>query len=299
MRVNETVVRLGASRSLVGIIAHPDEESSRNDRIAVVILNAGLVHRVGPHRISVKLARRLAIQGVYVLRLDFSGIGDSPAQADTTPFARRSVEEIRQAMDALTLKLGVDQFVLMGLCSGADIAFHAAGCDRRVVGVVAINGVLVKQTQIPGLAKRLEDSVRRRYYRRRILDPSSWHRFVTGKSNVRGMAETLANRLRPGKLSGKALENHIDVWASMTSLLERRVNIQLIYSEGSKALDGYRLILEPHLATRAQVHNPSVHIMNGVDHVFTLLSSQETLIRVILQWTRTTLAKRAHADSRG
>ena len=43
----------------------------------VVLLNAGIIHRIGPNRLYVQLARRLASRGHAVLRFDLAGIGDS------------------------------------------------------------------------------------------------------------------------------------------------------------------------------------------------------------------------------
>ena len=70
----EEVTRFGSNGSLVGILSRP-MRSNRN-LPAILLLNAGLVHRVGPNRIYVRLARHFAALGFSVLRFDFSGIGD-------------------------------------------------------------------------------------------------------------------------------------------------------------------------------------------------------------------------------
>ena len=46
--------------------------------VAVVLLNAGLIHRSGPFRLYTRLARKLAKSGYIVLRFDLPGIGDAP-----------------------------------------------------------------------------------------------------------------------------------------------------------------------------------------------------------------------------
>jgi alpha/beta superfamily hydrolase len=69
-------VLFGRTRSLVGIITDPPEAERDPQRPAIVCLNAGIIHRVGPHRLYVKMARTLAAMGFVVLRFDFSGIGD-------------------------------------------------------------------------------------------------------------------------------------------------------------------------------------------------------------------------------
>lgn len=70
----ETCV-FGSANPLVGIITHPEIDVGLP---TVILLNAGLIHRIGPNRVYVRLARHLAGLGFQVLRFDLSGIGDSP-----------------------------------------------------------------------------------------------------------------------------------------------------------------------------------------------------------------------------
>ena len=71
----EHVVAFGKRQSLVGVLSRPTRPVP--DAPAIVILNTGIVHRVGHHRMYVLIARQLAAAGHPVLRFDFSGIGDS------------------------------------------------------------------------------------------------------------------------------------------------------------------------------------------------------------------------------
>ena len=55
-----------------------------------VFLSAGLLHRVGPHGLHVRLARELAQMGFSSLRVDLAGTGDSPPQPRLDVSAIRS-----------------------------------------------------------------------------------------------------------------------------------------------------------------------------------------------------------------
>lgn len=129
----------GKSARLVGIVTSPARAGAKHDAPALVVLNSGLLHRVGAGRLSVRVIRALAEEGYYGMRFDFSGLGDSENRADGMPFEKRCTEEAREAMDFVTEKHGNKQFVLMGLCSGADIAFETAVNDPRVVGLIQID----------------------------------------------------------------------------------------------------------------------------------------------------------------
>ena len=67
-------------------------------------MNAGSIHRVGPNRSFVRMARRFADLGYPVLRMDLSGIGDSPAPAgcvENLPYPRDAILDAQAAMTAL------------------------------------------------------------------------------------------------------------------------------------------------------------------------------------------------------
>ena len=74
--MSERPVMIGADRNLMGIVCEPDGPWPAS-RPAMIMLNAGLIHRVGPNRLHVRLARELAARGFLSLRLDLSGRGDS------------------------------------------------------------------------------------------------------------------------------------------------------------------------------------------------------------------------------
>src|SRR5215472_19382863 len=82
--MTEEAVQFGSLRSLAGIVSSTSEKNE--DKPGVILLNPGIVHRVGPGRIYVKIARALAAKGFVVLRFDFSGIGDSAARHDSLRF---------------------------------------------------------------------------------------------------------------------------------------------------------------------------------------------------------------------
>src|SRR5690606_13527989 len=65
----------GFGDALVGTITRPLGRTTRTT--ALVLLNGGMSHRMGPFWLYVRMARRLAAQGYGVVRLDQSGMGDS------------------------------------------------------------------------------------------------------------------------------------------------------------------------------------------------------------------------------
>lgn len=129
----ERVLQLRRDQGLLGILT--PAPPSRAADVACILMNAGVTHRIGPHRLNVKLARHLADLGLTTVRLDLSGLGDSRPEGSTRGFTDQAVSDIRAAMDQVQRMNGMAGFVVSGLCSGAAIGFRAALADPRIVGL--------------------------------------------------------------------------------------------------------------------------------------------------------------------
>ena len=139
--MRERVISIGQVNPLIGIISQPETPEITNPSIAVVLLNSGVIHRVGSCRLSVTLARAIVEHaGLLTLRFDFSGIGDSEARRSTLTAAESAVEEVQEVMDYLAREKNIKQFILYGLCSGAYASYRTALKDPRVIGIAQIDG---------------------------------------------------------------------------------------------------------------------------------------------------------------
>ena len=134
----ERPIVFGSGRPLFGILTPGDPARLAPGRPPILVTNAGCVNRSGAHRATVKMARRWAALGYDVLRVDLSGIGDSPVApgaSENVTYPPGGLEDLDEAMRAL----GSDRVVLAGLCSGGDYAFQLGGRDPRVVGAWMLN----------------------------------------------------------------------------------------------------------------------------------------------------------------
>jgi len=131
----------GKRTALVGVLTHGsrDAEAMWVDRPCAVILNGGIIHKIGPGRLTVRLARSLAAAGFDAFRFDFAGVGDSPNRTDGRSLADGIIIDVEETLDHLQDVLGYRRFVLMGLCSGADNGMRAAEHDPRVAGLIMLD----------------------------------------------------------------------------------------------------------------------------------------------------------------
>jgi pimeloyl-ACP methyl ester carboxylesterase len=126
-------------------------------RFAVLLTNVGINPRCGPYRLNVEVARRFAQLGIPSLRFDLSGLGDSARGSGTLSPSQQWVLDTRAAMDEAERELGIREFVMIGVCSGADIAYLTAPVDPRLRGVVLFDPYLYPtvRTVVRGVLYRL------------------------------------------------------------------------------------------------------------------------------------------------
>jgi pimeloyl-ACP methyl ester carboxylesterase len=133
----EHTLTLGIEHHLVATFtpADPGTDSAPPPLVAV-LTNSGVIPRSGPHRMNVHLARRLAAQGIPSVRFDMSGLGDSRRTASTLPVVEQWVADTRSVMDAAQARFGCARFLMIGFCSGAEVAHLVALEDPRLRAIL-------------------------------------------------------------------------------------------------------------------------------------------------------------------
>jgi pimeloyl-ACP methyl ester carboxylesterase len=295
--MREKVIPIGSFKTVVGIVSEPGAPTTQP---AVLLLNAGLIHRVGPNRIYVKLARALVAQGYLTLRLDLSGIGDSLPRPDHMPVEKSTIDDTVQAMNALAEIYGVQEFVLMGHCAGAYHSFRTACQDSRVRGVVMMNPEGGEADWVAYDRQRKLARYYEQYYgRRKLLDPQTWQRLLRGQVSLRNVAQNLFRNILWNRMKGAffKIKNRLappppteadrqlfTVEAIIRKLPEVEARVLMIYSEGATSLERTQMLVGQFLKKMRQSGRLQLEVISGADHTFTLLDSQARLIEVIKGW---------------
>jgi hypothetical protein len=134
--VRERVVELG-SQKMFGVVSEP---LGKTHGPLIVMVNGINEDHVGPARLWVELSRRWAALGLRCVRFDCGERGESPwtpGQPDRPVFDKTLRYDIGDALRALN-SVDPDDSVLIGLCSGAQLALEAA-LDLRTRGLYLIN----------------------------------------------------------------------------------------------------------------------------------------------------------------
>lgn len=283
--MKETIATFGKTRSLIGIVTHSENASSA-DLPAVILLNSGILHRVGPGRLYVKMARALAAQGFVVLRFDLSGIGDSRSSDEDISFEERTIAELDEAMRYLGTQYQAETFILSGICSGAKIAYEAQCNDVRVVGAAPINTYRLLEPIDDRLAAAVKNRYEKRYLLQfSLLNPGSWLKLFSGRADYRGILRKLNFVLR--KLVPAAKQEYpetLRIKSDIRSISERNAHLLLIYSVTDWGLDFVRETLGDEMNTAWEESGRFRIEVIRANHTFSLPSSQRELIELMVNW---------------
>ncbi|MGC9162604.1 MAG: alpha/beta fold hydrolase [Thiomonas sp.] len=291
----ETTMTFGPRGDLLGTVSFPANGSASIPRFGVLLFNAGVIHRVGSHRLNVKLARALAADGIATLRFDLHGMGDSMRADGRLSYKEQVVADLGAGMDLLQNITGARHFALVGFCSGALPSYWCAQADARVSAIVLYDAL-----SFATLRSRL------RYVGVRLMHhgigPKAWARWT--RAVMRGLTETAAlarQRLRHSSLSalldGRGADSDMDeridphaLGQSLLALAQRGTGVMVLSAGTDYSAVNYAGQLRETLGLRHTVHDRLLFAhLADIDHAVTTRAAQQqwidTVRRGLLQLT--------------
>ena len=277
--MTETTILFGPDDHLVGTFtAPPAGVPARND-VLLLLTNAGVIPRIGPHRLNVRIARHFAQRGIPSLRFDTSGLGDSERSTGTASVNAQFVADTRAAMDAAERQFGRRNFIMMGFCSGGDIAYMTALEDARLKAISLFDSYVypTRKTQLfslrhrlrtagaVGLVRKLAQRIGRRFAAHADTSPSepAPPRTIFGRANVPPKHEFAAK---------------------IDRLVERDVKIMFAYSGGEPNAYNYARQFHETFAGHAFVDQVHYAYLDRCDHVLTQPHAQRAFLEVADRW---------------
>ena len=213
----EQPVVFGKYEHLFGI-----ENIVENDnKIAMIMLTPGMLHNTGPYGMHVDMARLLNDNGMSSMRFDISGIGESLGVGAYGKSIDRAAAETIEAMDYLAETHGINQFILFGLCSGADDSIQAALKDQRIKGVITLDGLGYKTSKFRIIETLL--------MMRKMLSPGKWLNKLLNASGRSLQPVSLAS----GSDIREFPETAEQACKEFQHLIDHNVQLHFIYTGGT------------------------------------------------------------------
>jgi pimeloyl-ACP methyl ester carboxylesterase len=249
--------------------------------------------------------------GFYVLRVDLSGIGDSPVPDGCTEnltYPRDGIEDIRAAMDFLTETTKIGKFVVTGLCSGGDLAFQVGFKEPRVASAIMLN----PRTFLVHDLSMVDSYEQARWYQRSVTQADKWKKLLRGDVNIKRALTLVAPKVRDilVKRARKAVtqimsavypnnpmaadRRETDVPYCLRTMAERGVDTYLFVSEHDPGVDYVDANYGPAMHSLVSVPNFRRTDVKGTDHTFTARWAQEQVGTMLTEHlTQRYLAARA------
>ncbi len=274
----ESVCTFGSDHRLVGTLCQP--QSGAPKEVAFIMLNAGVVSRMGPHRFNVKLARHLAERGFVSLRFDLSGQGDSRPASGVHSQEEQVMVDLREALDGVSHQTGIRRFVIAGICSGAVAAYYFAQRDPRVVGTWMLDGYTFHTWQ---------SHVRR--YGGKLMRALKGLLF-NGRATLQRLFDALKlNALGKGQETVDYGSNRhptqAEYVAAMQKLADRGARHFMMFSGDIHWYYNYSGQFHDAFGRHAFAQGVTVEYMPTIDHTLTRLNAQQHVITRIGTWACT------------
>jgi len=261
----EQAFRLGREQHLIGVAGLPDTPQDES-RVGVIVLNSGLVHRIGPFRLHVDLTRRLNASGYPTLRVDLSTLGDSSGTQESLPRRQQVSADVADAMALLREQSGCTRFVLVGLCSGAGNAHIAACTEKAVAGVVFLDGYTYRTI-----------GFMLRHYLPRAFRLASWRRFFLRRVRHAQAVPAAAD-------FGHKYPARAEVSAELHAMLQRGLKLYFVYSGGVSEHFNHRRQFREYFGRIAGHKHVTLSFFEEADHTYVLTGDRLKLLRSVDEW---------------
>ncbi len=277
--MNEQTFVFGPDQNLIGTFTLPERAAPEYAGTMALLTNAGVIPRIGPHRLNVKLARRLAERGIATLRFDLSGLGDSRRSSSRRTTGEQFIFDTRCAMDLAQSQFGAARFFMVGFCSGGDVAHVTALEDARLRAMVMWDSYVypTRQAQLRGLLLRLRRNT-----------PSSmvkkvWHRLSRPAPSE---PDAAAEQAPAGPtIFGRATMPPRDEFGQrILTLVDRGVEILFLYSGGEPLWFNYEGQFGDMFGACGFVDRVAYEYLPRSDHTFIQPHAQAALIERVEHW---------------
>ncbi|HWP20994.1 MAG TPA: alpha/beta fold hydrolase [Burkholderiaceae bacterium] len=277
----EHTLIFGPQQHLVGTITQPDRSAGGAPPVMALLTNAGVIPRVGPHRMNVKLARRFAALGIPTLRFDLSGLGDSKRPVSTLSAAAQFVADTRAAMDLAAQRHGSQRFFMVGFCSGADIAHLTALEDPRLQAAVLFDAYVypTRKAKLLGLLHR----VRRHGPHAAAYKLARY--LLRERLARRGAAPAEAAVAEGPVIFGRTRMPPRDEFGQrIRALVERGMKLHFVYSGGEPDWYNYEAQFKDMFDPYGFVDRVDYTYLAQSDHTITQPHAQEALTELVVRW---------------
>jgi len=282
-------------------VLHGPEAGNTGKRSLVIMLNSGLLDRVGPHRLYIKIARMLCRQGFYVFRFDSHGLGHSEGELVSGPSVLNFVkienglfvEDTLEAINCLSQKVDPEKIFVTGLCGGGVTSLLAADIDKRISGVISLDPpVYIDSAKEDYDVNPLVAKIALESPLKKIFNLKYWLKLVSFKINPLELGKMVfvvikeKTRKKEGSDNYEGFGNPLNrkFVNAFTSYVASKRNILFITGENDFVAKEFKYKFQNRYLTDKHKEWSEVLSVVNANHEFHSLDSQQILLEKISNW---------------
>ena len=260
------------------MLGAPDEPEAR--RRGVVLIHGWGGYRIGPHRILVHMAHRLVSEGFFTLRFDLRGRGDSEGDGPNTSLDDM-IEDTVRAAEFLIKTTKAERVVLLGICSGANVAIGAETLAPRLFPELVLWSTLPFQPE-----QRSRQRVRRarfylREYVQKALRPATWKKLLRGDVDVRMVGRAIAGEGCAARGEPNLKDSSRDIMAAFARFPGRALFVT--GADDPEGMEGRELFGR---ACAENTLNADFRTIEGATHSFYAPAHEREVIEETVSWLK-------------
>lgn len=244
--------------------------------IGLVLLHGWAGYRVGAHQLFVKLGRAAAQRGFNCLRFDFRGRGDSEGATEDGVLVTM-IEDAVAAARELLARTGCRRVVLVGDCSGCEVAIGAGPLVAECVGQVLWSAPLVAKS------REGTDRAKRRHvlreYGRKLLRRETWAKALSGGLQLGAIRKALLGGGKGKGEEGAASDREVD-WGRRF----REFRGQMLFVYGGADPTAAEGLAHYEALCKAARRGWFAHVVEGANHAFYSTAWEREVIEETLGW---------------
>jgi pimeloyl-ACP methyl ester carboxylesterase len=248
---------------LGGVVTVPDDPQAAT---AVVLMAGRARDRAHRNGMWVKAAHELARLGMYALRLDYPGVGNSTGRPQIFPLESPPVWAVQDACRFLLEQTPARRILLVATCYGGRLVLDAAPTIPEVEGVAIVASPTF--VRIPTLRRRIRNRLRE----------------ALGRPDgpPAGVVSSGRNRIEQQREQNLALERRVSpAFTKALRRFVRRGRVYFLYGDRDFLYEEIRFALD---RIRPPADRVELEIVPGDIHVFRTVAVQDLTVEKVVGW---------------
>lgn len=295
--VKESVVYFDENKQNIAILSETEISKTAN-LPTIIISNSGANHRVGPSRLYVLIARELSLMGFRCIRIDVPGIGDSiisDKKNENIEYITASSSKISDVINMLKDREYKNEYILMGLCSGAYFSFHAA---LELNNVNITESILINPLTFyweEGMT--VENSPTKNFsiwnwYKQAITSKKSWAKLFKGQIDYKSLFTAITDRIKtkcslnlqskkPEK-TATIISNHKNQLSiDLMNIANNNIHLQFLLSRSDPGHDILMSNAGRTVKNLQKKNKLDIKFIDDADHTFSKYNPRKSLLDII------------------